>query len=357
MSAPVNDLLVAAIADKNLRNVLDDLSDDLSLSDWERNKIHKAKAAVKEIDGDVKREISRLSGLFLDNNIRIATIQAAAPENILHFITLTISSTDIESSIALLETIGYEPKPRYDPELWKRYTLFFDNHSFQSDDGREFRVQLYWDKPKGLIAKIPKRLRPQVDDLAAVSLPIRFISVYSLVKLIRRIFGNKQSSTPSLGPFLGTPNGLIPDLLEFSGLQNGQRIVDIGCGDGRILLRAAALFDCDAIGYETDPALVALTEEAISNAAQPGLAERVVLHLMDARDADVSQADVVFIFLPVTALNELVPALLLKMKPGAVLLAHEQKQLDTTIIAPEEQRALIHQDGVTVVHKWRAQQS
>ena len=147
---------------------------------------------------------------------------------------------------------------------------------------------------------LPARLRPRVEDLAAVSLPV--IGAYSLVKLIRHLLGYRQSSATSLGPFLGTPGGLIPGLLQFSGLQDGQRIVDIGCGDGRILLHAAASFDCYAVGYETDPALVATAREAISKAAQPGLAERVELHGMDARDADISHADVVFIFLPVACL-------------------------------------------------------
>ena len=102
---------------------------------------------------------------------------------------------------------------------------------------------------------------------------------------------------------------------------------------------------------------MATAQEAVSNTAQPDLAERVAIHTMDARDADVSHADVVFIFLPVAALKKLVPALLLKMKPGAVLLAHEQKQLGAEVVTPQEQRALIHRDGVTVVHKWRAHQS
>ena len=357
MSAPLNDLLVEAIADKNLRKVLADLSDDLSFSEGERKQIHKAKTEVEEIDGDVKREITRLSELFSDKKISTVSILAAAPKSVIHAIALTVSSNELASSIALLESIGYEPKPRYDPTLWKRYILFFDNHTFMSNDEREIRLQLHWDKPKGLIAKIPRRLRPRVEDLAAVSLPIRISGAYSVVKLIRHLLGSKQTNTPCLGPFLGTPDGLISDLLQFSGLQDGQRIVDIGCGDGRILLSAAASFDCYAVGYETDPTLVAAAQEAISRAPQPGLAERVAVHLMDARDADVSQADVVFIFLPVAALKTLVPALLLKMKPGAVLLAHEQKQIDPTIVAPEGQRALIHRDGVTIVHKWRAHTS
>ena len=357
MSAELNDLLVEAIAGKNLRKVLADLSDDLRLSERERKQIHKAKAEVEEIDGDVKREIARLSELFSDKKIRFLSILAAAPESIIHSVALTISSSDLESSVELLESVGYEPKPRYDAALWKRYTLTFDNHAFMSSDEREFRLQLCWDKPKGLITKLPKRLHPWVDDLAAVSLPISFISAYSLVKLIRHLLGYQQLNATSLGPFLGTPIGLIPDLLQFSGLQDGQYIVDIGCGDGRILLRATASFNCYAVGYETDPALVATAREAISKTAQPVLAERVAIHLMDARDADVSQADVVFIFLPVEALKTLVPALLFKMKPGAVLLAHEQKQLGATTVTPEEQRALIHRDGVTVVHKWRAHSS
>jgi len=234
MTATVNELLVEAIAAKKLRSVLADLRDKLGVSDAAHQQIVEAKAAVDGIDGDVKREITRLSSLLLSKNIRVKSLVAAAPESVLHFVALTVSSIDLDSTITLLESAGYQPEPRYEPALWKRYTLSFDNHTFMSSSEREFRLQLHWDKPKGLLAKIPARLRPRVDDLAAVALPTRLISAYSVVKLVRYLFGRHQSSTTSLGPFLGTPVGLIPDLLQFSGLQDGQHIVDLGCGDGRM---------------------------------------------------------------------------------------------------------------------------
>jgi len=350
----VNDLFVEAIAARKLRTALTALADKLNASDAGYQQVLEAKAAVAEIDDATEREITKLSRLLLNNNISIKSIVAAVPESVLHFVALTVSSNDLESTIALLETVGYHPEPRYDPKLWERYKLCFDNHTFLSDDEQGFRLQLHWDKPNGLMARIPTRLRPRIEDLAAVALPVSLISLYPLVRVARYLFGHRQKSAGSLGPFLGTPNGLIPDLLKLSGLQDGQYIVDLGCGDGRILLNAATSFNCYAAGYETDPALITIAREAIRNKDQPGLAERVTLHMMDARHADVSQADVVFLFLPMSVLDTLVPLLLRKMKAGAVLLAHEQKRISSNITRPEEQHALIHRDGITVVHKWCA---
>ena len=70
------------------------------------------------------------------------------------------------------------------------------------------------------------------------------------------------------------------------------------------------------------------------------------MHAKDAPDADVSEADVVFIFRPMSALKTLVPALLPRMKPGtAIILAHEQKQLAAGIVKPDERHAVVHRDG------------
>ena len=55
-----------------------------------------------------------------------------------------------------------------------------------------------------------------------------------------------------LGILLGTPSGLIRPLLDVADLQPGQRLVDLGCGDGRVLIDAATRLGCPGRGYELD---------------------------------------------------------------------------------------------------------
>ena len=193
---------------------------------------------------------------------------------------------------------------------------------------------------------------PNRQDLRAINLPTLLWPAYSLVHLFRAVT-KKDSLTnhhTNLGPFLGTPDGIIQLLLEFAGLTADDTLIDLGCGDGRVLLAAANLFRCKAIGYETDPTLVKQAKKLV---AKMGLSEHVMISQENAEDANLTNASVVFIFLPVQSIKQFVPVLLRKMKAGSVLIAHEQDRLDTSVNT-DEQYPVIHPSGVTVAHKWIA---
>ncbi len=352
MPQSVNDRLVDAINRQQLRPTLAQLSASTEeFSSAERAQVDDAAAAIEAMDAAVDHEIARLTELLETKGVTARSIAPAAPDRAIYAIALTVGSESLETTATTLEAAGYRSEHRGDQPLWLRYATFYDTTTFLADDEFEFRVQLGWERPSGLVTKIPQQLRPSMDDLTSVALPAVLTPAYALVKPVRQVLGKRQASPTDLGPFLGTPTGLIPHLLDFSGIEAGQQLIDLGCGDGRVLIDAAARHGCEAVGYETDPALVARGRATVAASDSTDVRNHVTLQEVDARDADVSEADVVFIFLPITALQNLVPAVLKRMKPGAALIAHEQEQLKTSV-TPLEQRAMVHRDGVTVAHRW-----
>jgi len=172
------------------------------------------------------------------------------------------------------------------------------------------------------------------------------------VHLFRRLLGRSdgEQGPTDLGPFLGTPESLILPLLQFAGLKSTDTLVDLGCGDARVLHAAAKEFGCQCRGYETDESLV---QSALEISESAGVSSQVDVICGDALAADLSDATVVFLFLPVSTMRTLVPELLKKMRPGATLVGHEQERLRIQP-APQESRSMISSEGVTIAHKWVA---
>ncbi len=104
----------------------------------------------------------------------------------------------------------------------------------------------------------------------------------------------------SLAPYQGTPEEVTATLLTLAQLQPGETLVDLGAGDGRVLLHAVERFDAGAaVGYELDPVVHALgvAHVAARLEAAPHLASRVSLRLGDARGAQLAGAHVVAMYL------------------------------------------------------------
>ena len=71
-------------------------------------------------------------------------------------------------------------------------------------------------------------------------------------------------------PFVVTPMPIVEAMLELAAVKPGERLIDLGSGDGRIVL-AAARRGAEAIGVEIDAELV---ERARRRAELEGLLER-----------------------------------------------------------------------------------
>lgn len=101
-----------------------------------------------------------------------------------------------------------------------------------------------------------------------------------------------------------TSDERIDRALEMAALETGEHLVDLGCGDGRVLLRAAVLRGARVTGIELDPDLA----EAARTLLRDHDAEGVVIE-GDFSEAPVTDADVVFAYLSPSTLQRLRPTL------------------------------------------------
>lgn len=119
-------------------------------------------------------------------------------------------------------------------------------------------------------------------------------------------------------PYVPTPPEVVEGMLDMAGLKAGERLVDLGSGDGRIP-RAAARRGASALGVEIDSDLVA---RARSLTRLEGLEERARFVRDDLFTVSLRDVDVVTLYL-LPALNErLKPKLLNEMRAGARVVSH-----------------------------------
>lgn len=96
-----------------------------------------------------------------------------------------------------------------------------------------------------------------------------------------------------LAPFDRTPPRVARAMLRLAGLRRGERLLDVGCGDGSIVVEAAKL-GAVAVGVDLDAALVG---RARMEAERLGLSERVHLVVGDYRAIKMWFFDVVTMYL------------------------------------------------------------
>lgn len=119
-------------------------------------------------------------------------------------------------------------------------------------------------------------------------------------------------------PYVPTPPEVVEGMLDMAALRPGERLIDLGSGDGRIP-RAAARRGATALGVEIDSALVARARMLTRLEA---LEEHARFVRDDLFTVSVRDADVVTLYL-LPALNErLKPKLLNEMKAGARVVSH-----------------------------------
>jgi len=97
-------------------------------------------------------------------------------------------------------------------------------------------------------------------------------------------------------------------------------VVDLGSGDGRIVLTAAKVFGASGFGVEIKDELVKLSNEA---AKKEGVADRVKFIKRDLFKTDISQATVLTMYLLPNTVNLLKDKLLTELRPGTKVLSHD----------------------------------
>jgi SAM-dependent methyltransferase len=116
-----------------------------------------------------------------------------------------------------------------------------------------------------------------------------------------------------------TDRTTVERILLLAGIQPGERVVDLGCGDGRIVVHAAREFGATAVGVEIDPFRVLWARTWIRFA---GLLGRASIVHGNMYSYDVSDADVVILFLSATSNFKLQERIARTLHPGARVVSY-----------------------------------
>jgi len=120
-------------------------------------------------------------------------------------------------------------------------------------------------------------------------------------------------------PFITTPGDVVERMLQLAGTGPGDLVVDLGSGDGRIVIAAAEKFGARGLGIELDADLVAKSRD---NARRANVADRVSFVQGDVLAADISPATVVTVYLLPGLMNRLQPRFLERLRPGTRIVSH-----------------------------------
>jgi hypothetical protein len=118
-----------------------------------------------------------------------------------------------------------------------------------------------------------------------------------------------------------THDTLVTAMLEAAQITSQDFVIDLGAGDGKIPIAAAKQFGARALGIEYDPAMVQL---ARCYADAEGVADKVEIRQADIFQTDLSDADVVTLYL-LPKLNRQLRPKLLALEPGTRIVSNRFK--------------------------------
>jgi len=121
-------------------------------------------------------------------------------------------------------------------------------------------------------------------------------------------------------PYVPTPQIVVDEMLKMAGVNAKDYVVDLGSGDGRMIITAAQKFNANGIGVDIDPKLVEL---ATRHARNEAVSDRAKFIEQDMFKADLSKATVVTLYVLPDFIEKLRPKLLRELKPGARIVSHD----------------------------------
>ena len=121
-------------------------------------------------------------------------------------------------------------------------------------------------------------------------------------------------------PFVVSPDAVVERMLYLAQLKAGERLVDLGSGDGRIVIEAAKRFGARALGVDIDPKLVQLARE---NAKLAGVESLASFEVRDLFETDLHGVNVVTMYLLPEINLQLLPRLIDQLRPGARIVSHD----------------------------------
>jgi hypothetical protein len=125
----------------------------------------------------------------------------------------------------------------------------------------------------------------------------------------------------AVAPFAATPMLVVDEMLKLAGVGPNDFVVDLGSGDGRLVLTAVTKFGArGGFGVDIDASLV---DYANRKAHEAGVYDRARFHVRDLFVTDIHEATVVTVYLLPIAMNRLQAKLLAELAPGSRVVSHD----------------------------------
>ena len=152
-------------------------------------------------------------------------------------------------------------------------------------------------------------------------------------------------------PFITSPDNVTLEMLNAAGVKRGDHVIDLGSGDGRIVILAARRFEATGLGVEINPRLVEISK---TNARNAGVADKAEFREQDLFKTDLAAATVITMYLLPEVNLQLRPSLL-ALKPGTRIVSHDWDmgdwKPDRTTVVPVPNKA-VGLEKSSKVHLW-----
>jgi hypothetical protein len=141
------------------------------------------------------------------------------------------------------------------------------------------------------------------------------------------------------GPYVPTPQAVVDAMLDFAKVGPKDFVIDLGSGDGRIVLTAAQRHSARGRGFDIDPELVA---QSNAEAQKRGLSDRVSFVQQDVLQAPIEAATVVTLYLLPGMMQNLQAKFIRELKPGTRIVSHDfpfgewKPDRETSVDVPEK---------------------
>lgn len=120
-------------------------------------------------------------------------------------------------------------------------------------------------------------------------------------------------------PYVPTPQTAVEEMLKLARVGPNDYVIDLGSGDGRIVLTAVQKFGARGLGVDLDPEHIAASRKA---AKEANISDRAKFIQEDLFKVDLSRATVVTLYLLPGVNMKLRPRLLSELRPGTRVVSH-----------------------------------
>jgi hypothetical protein len=129
-----------------------------------------------------------------------------------------------------------------------------------------------------------------------------------------------ESPPPRDAPYFPTPQSVVDRMLQLAKVGPEDFVIDLGSGDGRIVLTAVKRYGARGLGIEIEPSLVS---QANWYARREGVGDRAKFVEQDLFQTDLRPATVLTLYLFRELNIKLAPRILEQLRPGARVVSHD----------------------------------